>query len=107
MRALAVTTAQRLKSAPDVPTLAESGLPGFDFASWVGVSAPAGTPPAIVQRLNAEMVRMLQDPQALQKIEASGLEPARPMPAEDFGGLIQREIELYGRIAKAAKVEPE
>ena len=60
LRALAVTTAKRSSIAPDVPTLAEAGLPGFEVGSWQGVFAPAGTPPAIVKRLNAEIVKIAQ-----------------------------------------------
>ena len=70
LRALAVTTAKRSAIAPDVPTLAESGLPGFEIGSWQGVFAPAGTPPAIVKRLNAEIVKILSMPDVQR--EAAG-----------------------------------
>ena len=68
LRALAVTTATRSSIAPDVPTLAESGLPGFEVGSWQGVFAPAGTPPDIVKRLNTEIVKILKLPDVSEKL---------------------------------------
>ena len=69
LRALAVTTAKRSPIAPDVPTLAESGLPGYEVGSWQGVFAPAGTPPEIVKRLNAEIVKIINMPDVQEKLD--------------------------------------
>src|SRR5437764_952865 len=74
LRALAVTTATRSAVAPDVPTLAESGLPGFEIGSWQGVFAPAGVPPEIVKRLNTEIVKILNQPEVKEKLTAMGAE---------------------------------
>jgi tripartite-type tricarboxylate transporter receptor subunit TctC len=75
LRALAVTTAKRSSVLPDVPTLAESGMPGFDIGTWFGVLAPAGTPPAIVDKLNTEMVKIIHSPEFRQKMALIGAEP--------------------------------
>lgn len=81
LRALGVTTAARVSAAPDIPTLAESGLPGFDAASWSGLSAPAGTPKAIVDQLNAEANRVSRDPAYLEVLKTAGVEPVITTPA--------------------------
>ncbi len=83
LRALAVTTAKRSSIAPDVPTLAESGLPGYEVGSWQGVFAPAGTPPEIVKRLNAEIVKIVNMPDVQEKLTALGAEPV----GEHAGGV--------------------
>ena len=75
LRAIAVTTAQRSSIAPDVPTLAEAGLAGYEVGSWQGVFAPAGTPPEIVKRLNAEIVKIVNLPEVREKLAALGAEP--------------------------------
>src|SRR5512144_2335881 len=76
LRALAVTTATRSPALPDLPTIAESGLPGFEASSWFGIVAPAGTPPAIVAKLNAEVAKWLASPEAQEKLLALGANPA-------------------------------
>ena len=91
LRALAVTTAKRSSVAPDVPTLAESGLPGFEVGSWQGVFAPAGTPPAIVKRLNAEIVKILGMPEVREKLGALGAEIVADSP-EEFAALVKAEV---------------
>ena len=91
LRALAVTTAKRSSIAPDVPTLAESGLPGFEVGSWQGVFAPAGTPPAIVKRLNAEIVKALNLPDVREKLGALGAEIVADSP-EEFSALVKSEV---------------
>ena len=72
IRALAITAAKRVAAAPDVPTMAEAGMPGYEFTSWMGVAVPAGTPAAIVQRLNAELVRALRTPGGRAWFESQG-----------------------------------
>ncbi|MDH4181274.1 MAG: tripartite tricarboxylate transporter substrate binding protein [Betaproteobacteria bacterium] len=106
VRAIAVTTAQRSKLAPDLPTMAEAGMPGFDISTWFGLLAPAGTPPEVVAKWNAELVRALNSPDVREKMLAQGAEPAPTTPAE-FAAFIAMERDKYARIVKAsgAKVD--
>ena len=106
LRALAVTTAKRSSVAPDVPTLAESGLPGFEVGSWHGVFAPAGTPPEIVKRLNAEIVKILNMPDVREKLVGLGAEPVGDTP-EEFTALVKAEVVKWADVVKksGAKVD--
>ena len=106
LRALAVTTATRSAVAPDVPTLAESGLPGFEVGSWQGVFAPAGTPPEIVKRLNAEIVRILNLPDVREKLTGLGAEPVGNSP-EEFSAMVKTEVVKWADVVKksGAKVD--
>jgi tripartite-type tricarboxylate transporter receptor subunit TctC len=99
--AFAVTSAQRLPQLPDVPTFAEAGVPGYESTGWFGVVAPAGTPPAIIARLNAEVVAALNDPEIRSAIRNLGAEPA-PMKADEFEQYIKSEIQKWGKVIKAA-----
>ena len=102
VRALAVATTRRATLAPDLPTVAESGLPGFHITSWYGLLAPAGTPPAIIDRLHREVVRILQMPEQKERLFVQGgLEYIGSTPAE-FGATIRKEIPEYARIVKLA-----
>jgi len=106
LRALAVSSPQRLPTLPDVPTVAESGYPGFDADQWYGIVAPAGTPAAVVARLNAEINKALQLPAVAQQLAVEG---AIPMPAtpKAFGELIAREIPRWAEVVKAGNVRPD
>lgn len=106
LRALAVTTAQRSSIAPDVPTLAEAGLAGYEVGSWQGVFAPAGTPPEIVRRLNAEIVKIINLPEVREKLVALGAEPA-PSSPEAFGAMVKSEVAKWAEVVKksGAKVD--
>jgi tripartite-type tricarboxylate transporter receptor subunit TctC len=106
LKALAVTTAERSKLVPDLPTMAEAGLSGFDISTWYGFFAPAGTPSAIVAKWNAEVGRILNAPDVRAKLIADGAEPA-PNTPEQFAQMIARELTKYARIVKAsgAKVD--
>jgi tripartite-type tricarboxylate transporter receptor subunit TctC len=99
LRALAVTTAKRSAVAPDVPTLAESGLPGFEVGSWQGVFAPAGTPPDIVKRLNAEIVKILNQPEVREKLVALGAEPVGNS-TEEFSAMVKAEVVKWSDVVK-------
>ena len=99
LRALAVTTAKRSAVAPDVPTLAEAGLPGFEVGSWQGVFAPAGTPPEIVKRLNAEIVKILNTPDVRDKLAALGAEVVGNSP-EEFATMVKAEVAKWADVVK-------
>ena len=99
--AFAVTSAQRLPMLPDVPTFAEAGLPGYESTGWFGVVAPAGTPQAIVARLNLEIVAALNDPEIRSAMRNLGMEPA-PMKADEFEQYIKSEIQKWGKVIKTA-----
>ena len=106
LRALAVTTAQRSKLAPDLPTMAEAGVPGFDISTWFGLLAPAGTPPEVVAKWNADVTKILSAPDMRERLAAQGAEAAPDSPAE-FTRFIASELAKYARIVKAsgAKVD--
>jgi len=99
LKALAVTTPQRAPSMPDVPTMNESGLAGFDVSTWFGVFAPAGTPPAVVARLNETMTAALRTPEMRERLARMGAEPA-PMSSAQFAELVRRELTKYEKIVK-------
>ena len=101
VKALAVTTAKRSSLAPDLPTIAEAGLPGFDINTWFGVFAPAGTPQAIVERLHAEFTRALAQPGVRERMTNLGAEPVGNRP-EEFAAYIQSEAGKYARVIKAS-----
>ena len=106
LRALAVTTAKRSPIAPDVPTLGESGLPGYEIGSWQGVFAPAGMPPDIVKRLNAEIVKIINLPDVQKKLLDLGAEPVANS-SEEFTAFVKVEVVKWGEVVKksGAKVD--
>jgi len=106
LKALAVTTAQRSPLVPELPTMAEAGLAGFDISTWYGLFAPAATPPAIVAKWNADVTKILNSPDVRAKLVADGAEPSPDTP-EQFAQMISRELAKYARIIKAsgAKVD--
>ena len=97
--ALAVTTAQRSAALPDVPTMADSGLPGFDVSTWFGVFAPAGTPAPIVAQLNTAFVAALRAPEMRERLARMGAEPAPGTPAQ-FAELLRSELAKYEKVVK-------
>ncbi len=101
VRALAVTTARRSELAPELPTIAESGLPGFDISTWFGIFAPAGTPREVVERLHAEFTRALAAPDVRERMIALGAEPVGNRP-EEFAAYIRAEAGKYARVIKAS-----
>jgi tripartite-type tricarboxylate transporter receptor subunit TctC len=106
LRALAVTAGRRVSMAPDVPTVAESGVPGFNGSTWLGLVAPAGTPPAIVARLSAETSKALNAPEVRERMLAQGVEPVGSTP-EQFAAHLETEMQRYAAAVKAsgAKVD--
>jgi tripartite-type tricarboxylate transporter receptor subunit TctC len=101
LRAIAVTSAKRSPAAPDVPTIAESGVPGYEAVAWFGVLAPAGTPPAIVNKLNAEIVKVLKSPDVAQRLASQGAEPVSNTP-EEFSAYIKTEMVKWAKVIKAS-----
>jgi tripartite-type tricarboxylate transporter receptor subunit TctC len=103
LRLLAVTTKNRLPQFPDVPTVSESGLPGFEFNSWFTLMAPAGTPKPIIARLNAEVLKVLADPDVRAKLDAQGLTPRGSSP-EELGTATRAQLAKYARVMKEANI---
>jgi tripartite-type tricarboxylate transporter receptor subunit TctC len=105
-RALAITSARRAAALPDVPTVAEAGVPGFEASQWYGVLVPAKTPPEIVSRLNAECVKIVQDPDFTARLAAEASLPGGTTP-QQFGEYFQREIAKWAKVVQrsGARVE--
>ncbi len=103
IKLLAVSAPKRLAVFPDTPTLAEAGLPGFDLGAWQGVMVPAKTPTAIVDRLNAELMKALQSPDLRAKLAQQGTEPLGSTPAE-YGAYIKSELARWARVVKESGV---
>jgi len=99
LRALAVTTAKRWSELPDVPTVAEAGIPGYEATLWLGLAAPAGTPAEIVERIYAETAKALQDPELQQSFRTAGVN-ATVMNPQEFGTFIRAEYEKWGRVVR-------
>jgi tripartite-type tricarboxylate transporter receptor subunit TctC len=106
LRALAVTSAKRTQALPEVPTVAESGLAGYDSTQWYGVLAPAGTPREIVTRLHDEIVRALRDAEVGKRLAADGAEAVGSSP-EAFTAFIRSESEKWAKVASAAGIKAE
>jgi tripartite-type tricarboxylate transporter receptor subunit TctC len=106
LRALGVTSARRSDALPEVPALAEAGLPGYEASQWYGVLAPAGTPPQIVSRLHAEIVRALREPDVKDRLAADGAEAVGSSP-EEFAAFIRAELAKWAQVASAAGIRPE
>lgn len=102
--ALAVTSKDRSPVAPAIPTISESGYPGFDAIAWHGILAPANTPPAIVNRLNAEIVKALKDPETVALLEKQAMQTVGNSP-QAFAGFIKQDIAIWKEVAEQAKVE--
>lgn len=103
MKALAVTTTQRAALAPEVPTVAEAGVPGYDLSVWFGVLAPAGTPRDIVARLNAEITRVLNSVEVKARFALQGVEVRTSTP-EQFGEFLRAEVVRWARVIKEADI---
>jgi tripartite-type tricarboxylate transporter receptor subunit TctC len=106
LRAIAVSSAQRSKSLPDVPTFIESGVQDFEVSSWVGLLAPAKTPKAIIDKLTLELNAVLNDPEVREKLNLMGI-TATPGTADKFGDDMKRDLARYGSVVKAAAIKAE
>jgi tripartite-type tricarboxylate transporter receptor subunit TctC len=106
LRALAISSSRRSEAAPDLPTVAESGMPGFEASTWFGMLAPAGTPKPIIARLNGEVRKILQMPDVLELLKAQGAEPIGSTP-EEFRDYIKSELVKWEKVVKAAGIRIE
>jgi len=100
--ALGVTSAKRVSSAPDIPTIAEAGVPGYQADNWSGLLAPAGTPPAVISRLHAAVTQVLQDPEVRKRFSDEGGEAAPSRTPEEFGAMIRSEVRKWDRVVREA-----
>ena len=103
LKALAVTTAKRIPQLPDVPTMQEAGVPGYEASVWLGLLAPVGTPKEIVARLNAEIAKVMNSPETKKELYAAGVESDISSP-EALGALMNREMERWGKVIKDAGI---
>ena len=103
LRALAVGSGKRIPMLPEVPTVAESGLPGYEAYSWGGIVGPANMPKEVVQRLNREIVEILKQKDVIDRLLGGGTVPT-PSTPEEFNGLIRDEIKKWGEVVRAAKI---
>ena len=105
-RAVATTGAKRDKLMPDVPTVAESGFPGYEALNWYGYLAPAKTPKDVIDRLHRDITKALANPKVIEGLHKTGVEPA-PMTPEEFGRYIKREYDTWGKVVKQAGIKAE
>jgi len=106
LRALGVSSAKRSPLAPELPTIIESGLPGFEVIGWNGVHVPRGTPRATVMRINAELVKAVAAPDVQERMASAGLEPF-PSSPEDFAAFVKRDLQRWAKVIKDAGIQPE
>jgi tripartite-type tricarboxylate transporter receptor subunit TctC len=103
IRGLAVTGTKRMESLPQVPTMQEQGVAGFDRGSWIGMFAPAATPPKIVAAFQQQMAKVLADPKVRERLMATGQEPVGNTPAE-FTAQFKADIDRFARVVERAKI---
>ncbi|MCU4121133.1 tripartite tricarboxylate transporter substrate binding protein [Variovorax sp. N23] len=103
MKMLAVTTAKRMSLFPDVPTLTESGMPGFEVGAWQGVMVPAGTPPAVVERLNTEIQKALKSSDVRERLALQGAEPLGST-SQEYGAYVKKELVRWAGVVKATGI---
>jgi tripartite-type tricarboxylate transporter receptor subunit TctC len=106
VRALGVSSRTRSESMPNVPPIAEAGVPNYEATQWYGLVAPAGTPPDIIVRLHAEATQALKTQDVKDKLASDGAEPVGTTPAE-FAAHIKSELEKWANVARVAKIEPQ
>ena len=104
---LGVTTSRRVGAAPDIPTLSESGLAGYELVAWQGVVAPAGTPRAIVDNLAAQIAKLLADPATRNKLTAIAIEPLTGSTPDSFADYIKSEVDRWAAVVRNSGIEPE
>jgi tripartite-type tricarboxylate transporter receptor subunit TctC len=106
VRPIAVTTARRSPVVPDLPTISEAGVPGYEATAWYGLFAPAGTPAAVVNKLSAESVRILKTPEVAERVANLGAEPVASTPAE-YADFLKAEMARWGKVVRSAGIKSE
>jgi tripartite-type tricarboxylate transporter receptor subunit TctC len=106
LRIIALTSAQRINAIPDVLTIAEAGVPGYEATLWYGFVAPARTPDAILRRLNTELATTLKNPDVIEKLSTQAVEPFHTSP-EQFGRLIRTEFDKWAKVIKSGGIKPD
>ena len=106
LKAIGVSTAKRVKAAPEIPSIAEGGYPDFDVTTWYGLVAPKGTPPAVVATLNTAIQRALKAPDLQERLLATGVEPV-PMSPAQFADIMKRDQELWAKIVRVTGAKPQ
>jgi tripartite-type tricarboxylate transporter receptor subunit TctC len=104
--AMGVTSSKRVSAAPDIPTIAEAGVPGYYADNWSGLLAPAGTPAPILAKLHAAVTQALQDPKVRQRFAAEGGEPSPSRSREEFGAMLKAELHKWTKVVKDAGIQP-
>jgi tripartite-type tricarboxylate transporter receptor subunit TctC len=106
LRAFAVTSTKRTRTLPEVPTVAESGVPGYEYSTWYGLLAPARTPRELINHLNRAAVDVLNSPETRQKLEAQGVDPIPSTPAR-YAAYLKSETEKWSKVVRSAKIPPQ
>jgi tripartite-type tricarboxylate transporter receptor subunit TctC len=106
VRALAVTTKERLAAEPDIPSVNESGLPGFDVSSWQGLIGPRGLPQAVIERVNREIGKTLRSREVEERMQADGVSPGASTP-EELRARLQKEIAMWKHVVSRARIKLE
>jgi tripartite-type tricarboxylate transporter receptor subunit TctC len=106
IRALAIARASRLAEYPNIPTFAEAGLPAYEANAWYSMHAPAGTPPAIIRKINAELVKAMAAPDMIEKLRQLGSDPGGDTP-EHFGAFVRAELDKYAKLIKKSGIKVE
>jgi len=106
LKAIAVGSARRSPAAPDVPTVAEAGVPGFEYTAWNGNFAPAGTPPALVAKISSDIRKAIMAPDLVQRLSSLGSEPSASTPAE-FAAYVKADHLRWSRVVKTIGLKPE
>jgi tripartite-type tricarboxylate transporter receptor subunit TctC len=106
LRALGVTSAQRAGGAPEIPTIAEAGVPGYEAVQWFGILAPAATPRAVIDRVHREAVKVLQSADIRERLKADGADPVASSP-EEFAAFLRSETAKWAKVVKAVGIQPE
>lgn len=107
LKALVVTSRERSRLLPEVPTVSESGMPGFEMAQWQGMVAPAGTPPEILARLHAELVKAMRLPAVVERLSAIGMDNSTSASPDDFTQMVRRETLRFPELFRIAGIQPE
>jgi tripartite-type tricarboxylate transporter receptor subunit TctC len=107
LKAIAVTGRNRSGSLPETPTVAESGIPGFETGQWQGIVAPAGTPAAVVERVHGELVKIMRNPAVTERLATIGMDNSTSATPEAFAQMIRDELRRWPAVVKAAGIQPE